>query len=106
MSGLGRVLPLTYAGGTLTGARQDMARIRGISEADRAHLAGRVAAVLGRDPAVVRHLKLDPAHVRRSRSQPPPSRYPAGMGGLRPAKRRTGRPPFRLETQAQDVWPW
>jgi len=173
VSGLGRVLPLTYTGGTLTGARQDMARIRGISEADRVPLAegsggprsrprggtplegkpdraprrrlgrsrlrtGGQAASGNRGPrlgnrhpeshqlrpgrprrmrVVGRHARhvgdpcgpphwLDPAHVRRSRSQPSPSRYPAGVGGLRPAKRRTGRPPFRLETQAQDVWPW
>lgn len=57
VSALGRVLPLTYAGGTLTGVHQDMARIRGISTADRVPLAGRVAAVLDRDPAAVRHLK-------------------------------------------------
>jgi excinuclease ABC subunit C len=48
---------LHYAGGALTGTRQDMARLRGISEADRSLLASRAAAVLDRDPAAVSHAK-------------------------------------------------
>jgi excinuclease ABC subunit C len=57
VSGLCRVLPLNYAGAELTGTRHDMARIRGITEGDRAHLAKTAAAVLGRDPAAVAALR-------------------------------------------------
>lgn len=53
VSGLCRVLPLNYAGTGLTGAHRDMARVRGVSAADRAALAHRTAAVLSRDPAEV-----------------------------------------------------
>lgn len=57
VSGLCRVLPLHYAGGALTGTRQDLARIRGISEGDRATLAETAVAVLTRDPAAVSRLR-------------------------------------------------
>ena len=57
VSGLCRVLPLHYAGGALTGTRQDMARIRGISEGDRATLADTAVAVLARNPAAVSRLR-------------------------------------------------
>jgi len=57
VSGLCRVLPLDYAGGALTGTRQDLARIRGVGPGDRVALTARVAAVLGRDPAEVSALK-------------------------------------------------
>ena len=56
-SGLCRVLPVNYAGSELTGTRQDMARVRGVREGDRATLANTAAAVLGRDPAAVASLK-------------------------------------------------
>ena len=57
VSGLCRVLPVNYAAAKLTGTRQDMARVRGVREADRATLANAAAAVLGRDPAAVAGLK-------------------------------------------------
>ena len=57
VSGLCRVLPVNYAGSELTGTRQDMARVRGVREGDRATLANTAAAVLGRDPAAVASLK-------------------------------------------------
>jgi excinuclease ABC subunit C len=57
VSGLCRVLPLNYAGSGLTGVHQDMARMRGVAAADRAALASRTAAVLGREPAAAAHLR-------------------------------------------------
>jgi excinuclease ABC subunit C len=57
VSGLCRVLPLDYAGGELTGTRHAMARIRGVGAADRAALARRAAAVLGREPSAVARLR-------------------------------------------------
>ncbi|MGD0701105.1 MAG: hypothetical protein ABSA02_14600 [Trebonia sp.] len=53
VSGLSRVLPLDYAGGELSGTRQEMARALGVSAAERNELAATVAAVLERDPAAV-----------------------------------------------------
>jgi excinuclease ABC subunit C len=57
VSGLCRVLPLGYAGGGLVGARQEMARVLGVSAAERAGLAQAVAAVLDRDPGAVASLR-------------------------------------------------
>ena len=57
VSGLCRVLPLPYAAGELTGTRRDMARIRGISQGDRATLTETAAAVLARDPAALSSLR-------------------------------------------------
>ena len=57
ISGLSRVLPLAYSGGELAGARQEMARVLGVSAAERAVLAHAVAAVLDRDPAAVASLR-------------------------------------------------
>jgi excinuclease ABC subunit C len=54
VSGLSRALPLAYAGGPPSGARQEMARALGVSAAERDGLAQAVAAVLERDPAAVR----------------------------------------------------
>ncbi len=51
VSGLSRVLPLNYTGGGLSGTRQEMARVLGVSAAGRDELAATVAAVLDRDPA-------------------------------------------------------
>jgi excinuclease ABC subunit C len=53
VSGLSRVLPLGYAGGGLSGTRQEMARVLGVSAAERDELAATVTAVLERDPAAV-----------------------------------------------------
>jgi excinuclease ABC subunit C len=53
VSGLGRVLPLGYAGDGMAGSERDMARVRGTSPAERSRLAERAAAVLGRDPDAV-----------------------------------------------------
>jgi excinuclease ABC subunit C len=52
VSGLNRVLPLGYAG-DLDGTRGDLARVRGVTAADRAQLAEKVAAVLDRVPESV-----------------------------------------------------
>ena len=53
VSGLSRVLPLAYAGGEPSGTRQELARVLGVSAAERGGLAQTVAAVLDRDPAAV-----------------------------------------------------
>jgi excinuclease ABC subunit C len=53
VSGLSRVLPLAYAGGPPSGTRQEMARVLGVTAAERDDLAQRMAAVLERDPAAV-----------------------------------------------------
>jgi excinuclease ABC subunit C len=53
VSGLSRALPLAYAGGPPSGARQELARVLGVSAAARDGLARAVAAVLDRDPAAV-----------------------------------------------------
>lgn len=53
VSGLGRVLPLGYAADGAGGSHQDMARVRGVSAAERAALADAVTAVLGREPGAV-----------------------------------------------------
>jgi excinuclease ABC subunit C len=57
VSGLCRVLPLSYASKDLAGTRQDMARVRGVDAADRATLADAAAKVLNRDPKAVTSLR-------------------------------------------------
>ena len=57
VSGLCRVLPLAYAGTDPAGARGDIARVLGVSAADRAALAQTAAAVLDRDPDAVASLR-------------------------------------------------
>jgi len=52
VAGLNRVLPVGYAG-DLDGTLGDMARVRGVTAADRLGLAEKVAAVLDRVPASV-----------------------------------------------------
>jgi excinuclease ABC subunit C len=56
VSGLCRELPLGYAAGGLAGARREMARVLGVSAAERAGLVHAVAAVLDRDPDAVASL--------------------------------------------------
>jgi excinuclease ABC subunit C len=53
VSGLARALPLAYAGYAPSGARREMARVLGVSAAERDGLAQALAAVLDRDPAAV-----------------------------------------------------
>jgi excinuclease ABC subunit C len=53
VSGLSRVLPLAYAGGEPSGTRHELARVLGVTAAERGALAATVAAVLDRDPAAV-----------------------------------------------------
>ena len=53
VSGLSRVLPLAYAGGQPAGTRHELARVLGVSAAERGELAATLAAVLDRDPAAV-----------------------------------------------------
>jgi excinuclease ABC subunit C len=57
VSGLCRVLPLAYAGGGPAGTRHEMARVLGVSGAERAGMAQAVAAVLDRDPGAVASLR-------------------------------------------------
>jgi excinuclease ABC subunit C len=57
VSGLGRVLPLAYAGDGAAGTERDMARVRGAAPGARADLAQTAAAVLNRDPAAVASLR-------------------------------------------------
>jgi excinuclease ABC subunit C len=53
VAALHRVLPLAYAGDDPAGSMAAMAAERRVSGADRAGLAGQIAAVLDRDPAAV-----------------------------------------------------
>jgi excinuclease ABC subunit C len=53
VKGLGRVLPLAYTGAGLRGTQQDIARARGLAEADRGRCADTIAAVLRREPDAV-----------------------------------------------------
>ena len=53
VSGLSRILPLHYAAVGLGGMNQDLARIRGVSAADRETLAQTLTAVLDRDLSAV-----------------------------------------------------
>lgn len=53
LSGLHRVLPLSYAGTRLHASQQDLAEIRRVSPADRDRLLHEVTAVLGRDEAAI-----------------------------------------------------
>ena len=53
LSGLHRVLPVSYAGTRMFGSQQDLADIRQVSPADRDRLLQEVTAVLNRDPAAV-----------------------------------------------------
>jgi len=57
VSGLRRVLPLAYAGSGPAGTWHEMARVLGVSAAERAGLAQAVAAVLDRDPGAVAALR-------------------------------------------------
>jgi excinuclease ABC subunit C len=53
VAGLHRIFPLGYAGDAATGSVRAFGRERGVTPADRAALAQRIAAVLDRDPAAV-----------------------------------------------------
>jgi excinuclease ABC subunit C len=57
VSGLCRVLPLAYAGSGPAGTWHEMARVLGVSGAERAGLAQAAAAVLDRDPDAVTSLR-------------------------------------------------
>jgi len=59
VSGLGRVLPLGYAGDGQAGTERDMARLRGASPTARAGLVRAIAAVLDRDQAAVAALRAE-----------------------------------------------
>ncbi len=59
VSGLGRVLPLSYTADGPAGSERDMARVRGASPAERAALARTLAAVLDRDPAAVASVRAE-----------------------------------------------
>ncbi len=50
---LGRIFPLSATGTRLRGSQLEIARARGVADADRRVLAGRVTAVLERQPAAV-----------------------------------------------------
>ena len=53
VKGLGRVLPLAYTGAGLRGTLLDVARARGLAEADRGHCVETITAVLRREPDAV-----------------------------------------------------
>ncbi len=53
LSGLHRVLPLSYTGTRMPASQQDLAEIRLVSPTDRDRLLHELTAVLGRDPAAV-----------------------------------------------------
>jgi excinuclease ABC subunit C len=53
VSGLSRVLPLSYTADGPAGSERDMARVRGASPAERAAMARALGAVLDRDPAAI-----------------------------------------------------
>ena len=53
MKGLGRVLPLAYTGAELHGTRLDIARARGLADADRGQCVETITAVLRREPDAV-----------------------------------------------------
>jgi excinuclease ABC subunit C len=53
VKGLGRVLPLAYTGAELRGTLLDIARARGLAEADRGHCVETITAVLRREPDAV-----------------------------------------------------
>ncbi len=57
VSGLCRALPLAYAGSDPSGAHADIARVLGVSAADRAGLVRMAADVLDRDPVAVASLR-------------------------------------------------
>jgi excinuclease ABC subunit C len=59
VSGLGRVLPLAYAGDGRAGTERDMARVRGASPQARAGLARTMTAVLDRDPDAMASLRAE-----------------------------------------------
>lgn len=53
VAALDRVYAIRYAEERLSGSARDLARIRGVDVADRAHLAAQITAVLTRDPAAL-----------------------------------------------------
>ncbi|HJZ09702.1 MAG TPA: hypothetical protein VJ283_16550 [Trebonia sp.] len=53
VKGLGRVLPLAYTGAELRGTLLDIARARGLAEADRGYCVETITAVLRREPDAV-----------------------------------------------------
>jgi excinuclease ABC subunit C len=53
VSALQRVFPLAYTADGITGARRDMARVRGVAAADRDAFIAAITAVLRRDEAAV-----------------------------------------------------
>lgn len=55
--GLGRILPLAYTGTELRGTGLDIARARGLAEADRAYCAATISAVLRRQPEAVSEVR-------------------------------------------------
>jgi excinuclease ABC subunit C len=59
VSGLDRVLPLSYAADAAAGTARDLARVRGAAPGARAALAGALTAVLDRDPAAVTSLQAE-----------------------------------------------
>jgi len=53
VKGLGRVLPLAYTGAGLHGTQLDIARARGLADADRGQSVETITAVLRREPDAV-----------------------------------------------------
>jgi excinuclease ABC subunit C len=59
VAGLHRVMPLAYAGASLSGFEQDLARLRGVNPATRQPLVETLTAVLDRVPATVAAIRAD-----------------------------------------------
>src|SRR5437016_1822933 len=59
VAGLHRVMPLAYAGASLSGFEQDLARVRGVDPGTRLGLVETLTAVLDRDPATVALVRAD-----------------------------------------------
>jgi excinuclease ABC subunit C len=69
VSALHRVMPLAYAGHSLSGAEHDMARIRGVGPASRLAIVEAITAVLERDPATVSSFREALVQCRQTAAQ-------------------------------------
>jgi excinuclease ABC subunit C len=69
VTGLGRILPLSYTSTRLDGARLDMARARGYLRADREGVIEAIEAILRRDPVAVTWARAEPEELRGRAAQ-------------------------------------
>jgi excinuclease ABC subunit C len=64
VTALHRIAPLGYAGARPDGAGRDLARARGVAQADRCDLVRRLTGILDREPAAVRDALRELAQLR------------------------------------------